>query len=185
MRLGTLEELEIQYSQALGKPKPEAISQYHKATRIYTVAHNCHGKSKSLTAKANRSRQKQINSMPYFYQAEYTNLVWSVYILLVILQFAEEFLVLARQYNNRDQKNPVSTIFIRNLEMKSARSCVRVRFYIYKYVILAVTREARVNGNHGVNRCSTVKSSNTSFKAERLTSAIKISHSELIFLCRV
>ena len=31
--------------------------------------------------------QKQINSMPYFYPAEYTNLVWSVYILLAILQF--------------------------------------------------------------------------------------------------
>ena len=66
-----------------------------------------HGKSKSLTAKANRSRQKQINSMRYFYPAEYTNLVWS----------------------SREQKNPVSTTFTRNLEMKSPRSCVRVRFY--------------------------------------------------------
>ena len=27
---------------------------------FYTMAHNCHGKSKSLTAKATRSRQKQI-----------------------------------------------------------------------------------------------------------------------------
>ena len=29
-------------------------------TRIPTIAHNCHGKSKSLTAKANRPRQKRI-----------------------------------------------------------------------------------------------------------------------------
>ena len=93
-----------------------------------------------VTAKENHSRQKQIysrqkqmNSMLYFYPAEYTNLVLSVYILLAILQFAEEFLVLARLCSvhiDRDQKKPVSTIFIYNLEMKSPRSCVRVRFYI-------------------------------------------------------
>ena len=34
--------------------------------------------------------------MLYFYPAEYINLVWSVYILLAILQFAKEFLVSAR-----------------------------------------------------------------------------------------
>ena len=29
---------------------------------------------------------KRIHLMPYFYHAEYTNLVWSVYILLAILR---------------------------------------------------------------------------------------------------
>ena len=38
--------------------------------------------SKSLTAKANHSQQKQINSMRYFYPAEYTNLVWSLFIFI-------------------------------------------------------------------------------------------------------
>ena len=66
--------------------------------------------------------QKQIDSMLYFYPAEYTNLVSSVYILLAPL--------LSSVHIDRDQKKPVSTIFIRNLEMKSPRSCVRVRFYI-------------------------------------------------------
>ena len=72
--------------------------------------------------------------MPYFYHGEYTNLVWSVYMLLAILRrrisgFGTPLLLV--QYNiDRDQKKPVSTIFIRNLEMKSPRSCVRVRFYI-------------------------------------------------------
>ena len=55
---------------------------------------------RTVTTKANRSRQsrqihsrqKQINSMLYFYPAEYTNLASSVYILLAILQFPEEFL---------------------------------------------------------------------------------------------
>ena len=68
--------------------------------------------------------------MLYFYAAEYTNLVSSVYILLAILQFAEEFLVLSSIHIDRDHKKPVSTLFIRNSEMKSPRSCVRVRFYI-------------------------------------------------------
>ena len=80
------------------------------------------------------------------------------------------------QYNiDRDQKKSVSTIFIRNLEIKSPRSCVRVRFYIQKYTILAETREARVNtetrkskgGEGGLNQCPSVKSSNTSIKAEQ------------------
>ena len=96
----------------------------------------------TVTAKANRSRQKkiqsrqkQINSMLYFYPAEYTTLVSSVYILLAILQFAEEFLASARlcyvRYTSTETiRKPVSTIFIRNLEMKSPRSGVRVHFYI-------------------------------------------------------
>ena len=59
-----------------------------------------HDKSKSLTVirslqKQIHSRQNQINSMLYFYPAKYIKLVSSVYILLAILQFAEEFLVLA------------------------------------------------------------------------------------------
>ena len=96
----------------------------------------------TVTAKANRSRQKkiqsrqkQINSMLYFYPAEYTTLVSSVYILLAILQFAEEFLASAhlcyvRYTSTETIRKPVSTIFIRNLEMKSPRSGVRVHFYI-------------------------------------------------------
>ena len=90
-----------------------------------------HGKSKSLTVKANRSRQKQIharqkqiahgkskfahdikkqmNSMRYLYPTEYTNLVWSLFI------FIGNFTVVNVQYNiDRDQKKAVSTTFIRN-----------------------------------------------------------------------
>ena len=55
-----------------------------------------------------------------FYHAEYTNLVWSVYILLAILgQRISGFgtPVLLVKYNiDRDQKKPVSTIFIRGNE---------------------------------------------------------------------
>ena len=109
-RLGTLEELEIQYSQGTREAKAKNNFAQQVITSTYVEsdshllygAHNCHGKNESLmakvnslTAKANCSRQKQIharqiNSMPYFYPVEYTNLVWSVYILLAILQFAEE-----------------------------------------------------------------------------------------------
>ena len=54
--------------------------------------------------------------MPYFYHAEYINLVWSVYILLAILRrriFCFGTPLLLVQFNiDRDQKKPVSTIFI-------------------------------------------------------------------------
>ena len=59
--------------------------------------------------------------MPYFYHAEYTNLVWSVYILLAILGrrisgFGTPVLLV--KYNiDRDQKKPVSTVFIRGNEI--------------------------------------------------------------------
>ena len=72
---------------------------------------------------------KRIRLLPYFYHAEYTNLVWSVYILLAILRrrisgFGTPLLLV--QYNiDRDQKNP--TICIRGNEITR---CVRVRFYI-------------------------------------------------------
>ena len=46
-------------------------------------AHNCHGKRKSLTARANLSRQKQTHSrQKQFHPAEYTCLVWFVYFYL-------------------------------------------------------------------------------------------------------
>ena len=74
--------------------------------------------------------------MSYFYHVEYTNLVWSVYILLAILRqrisgFGTPLLLV--QYNiDRDQKKPVSTIFIRGneIKMKWRWRYVRVRFYI-------------------------------------------------------
>ena len=50
------------------------------------------------------SRQKQINSMLYFYPAEYTNLVSSVYILLAPL--------LSSVHIDRDQNKPVSTMYL-------------------------------------------------------------------------
>ena len=59
---------------------------------------------------------KRIPLMTYFYHVEYTNLVWSVHILLAILRrriygFGTPLLLV--QYNiNRDQKKPLSTIFI-------------------------------------------------------------------------
>ena len=60
---------------------------------------------------------KRIRLMPYFYHAEYTNLVWSVCILLAILgQRISGFsmpLLLVQYKIDRDQKKPVSTIFIR------------------------------------------------------------------------
>ena len=62
------------------------------------MAHNCHSKSKSLTAREKHSRQKQIHSrQKQFYPAEYTCLVWFAY-----FDFAKEFLVSAVvniQYN--------------------------------------------------------------------------------------
>ena len=64
---------------------------------------------------------KRLRLMPYFYHAEYTNLVWFVYILLVILRqrmsgFGTPLLLV--QYDiDRDQKKPVSTIFIRGNEI--------------------------------------------------------------------
>ena len=96
-----------------------------KANRSWQKQVHSIGKSKSLTAKANHSQLKQIHqfSLAFVYK-----------FLFAILQFAKEFLVLAIvnvQYNNNiDQKKPVSMIFIRNLEMKSLRNCVRVHFYI-------------------------------------------------------
>ena len=51
--------------------------------------------------------------------------------------------ILLVQYNiDRDQKKPESTINL-SVEMKSPRRCVPVGFYIEKYAILAVIREAR------------------------------------------
>ena len=103
----------------------KANSLMAKANRSWQKQVHSIGKSKSLTAKANHSQLKQIHqfSLAFVYK-----------FLFAILQFAKEFLVLAIvnvQYNNNiDQKKPVSMIFIRNLEMKSLRNCVRVHFYI-------------------------------------------------------
>ena len=59
--------------------------------------------------------------MPYFYHAENTNLVWSLYILLVILrQIISGYgtpLLLVQYDIDRDQKKPRSTIFIRGNEI--------------------------------------------------------------------
>ena len=95
-----------------------------------------HGKSKfTQLAKANHSREKQIihTKVNHSQLKQFTSLVWPLF-LFAILQFAKEFLVLAivnvQDNNNIDQKKPVSTIFIRNLEMKSLRNCARVCFYI-------------------------------------------------------
>ena len=68
-----------------------------------------HGKSKSLTAKANHSRQKQIHSRQkqithgknkstgmfqrYVYPAEYANLGWSLFIYRELMTFIRSFTV--------------------------------------------------------------------------------------------
>ena len=149
--------------------------------------HITHGKSKSLTARANHAQQKQIHSREkqFAHGKGKSNechirtqrstpifIVWSVYFYWQFYNLPKNFwfrhAVVNVQCNiDRDQKKPVSTIFIRNLEMISPRSSVRVRFYIKKHTILALTREARVNGKHGVNRCPSVKSNNISIKAQQ------------------
>ena len=78
---------------------------------------------------------KRIRLMPYFYHAEYTNLVWSVYILLAILRrricgFDTPLLLV--QYNiDRDQKKPVSTIFIHGNEITQMCACSLLHLEIY------------------------------------------------------
>ena len=57
--------------------------------------------------------------------------------------------VLLVKYNiDRDQKKPVSTVFIRGNEI-TQKIDVFVFAFIYKYTILAVTLEASVNGKRG------------------------------------
>ena len=54
------------------------------------------------------------------------------------------------KYNiDRDQKKPVSTIFIRGYEITQKIDLVCVFAFISKYTILAVTLEVSVNGKHG------------------------------------
>ena len=82
-----------------------------------------HGKSKSLTAKENHSRQKQIHSrQKQFYPAEYTCLVWFVYFHWQFYSLPKNFWFrpLLTFSIKHGQKKPVSTIFIRNLETKSS-----------------------------------------------------------------
>ena len=120
--------------------------------------------------------------MPYFYHAEYINLVWSVYILLAILRrrisgFGTPLLLV--QYNiERDHKKPVSTIFIRGNQITQKMcACSLLHLEIYD-----INSNSRSEGRwkHGEwYRCPTVKSSNTSRNYK-----IKISHSELICFCR-
>ena len=84
-----------------------------------------HGKRKSTKCFSDNFTQQRVHQF---------SLVFVYKFLFAILQFAEEFLVSVDvnvQYNNNiDQKKPVSRIFTPNLEMKSPRGCVRVRFYI-------------------------------------------------------
>ena len=79
----------------------------------------------TVTAKA-----KSLNVSAIFLPSSVWPFVYKF--LFAILQFAEECLVSAvvnvQHDNNIDQKKPVNTISIPNLEMKSPRSCVRVRF---------------------------------------------------------
>ena len=65
--------------------------------------------------------------MPYFYHAAYTDLVWSVYIILAILcrricSFSTP-LLLVQYIIHRDQEKPVITIFIRENEI-THKMCV-------------------------------------------------------------
>ena len=119
----------------------EFIMKHYGGPQLSRQKQITHGKSKSLTAKANRSWQKQ------FYPAEYTCLVWCVYFYRQFYSLPKNFwfrhAVANIQCNTDIDQKPVSTIFIRNLENKSPRSCVRV------------------------NRCPSVKSTNTSIKAEQ------------------
>ena len=101
--------------------------------------------------------------MPYFYHANDTNLVWSVYILLAILGrrisgFGTPVLLV--KYNiDRDQKKPVSTIFIRGNEI-TQKMCARS----------LISSNSRSECQWKTNWVT----------PNRLTSTIRISHSELI-----
>ena len=52
------------------------MTSYQSLVDLYTVAHNYHGKSKSPWQKQIHSRQKQINSMRYFYRGGQSLLLW-------------------------------------------------------------------------------------------------------------
>ena len=98
-------------------------------------------------SQVNQFYKQELNGVTKCRHAEYTCLVWFVYFDWQFYSLPKNFwfrhAVANVWYNiNRDQK-PVSTIFIRNLENNSPRSCVRV------------------------NRCPSVKSTNTSIKAEQ------------------
>ena len=86
---------------------------------------------------------KRIRLMPYFYHAEYTNLVWSVYILLAILRrrisgFGTPLLLV--QHNiDRHQKKPVSTIFIHVNEIRE-KLCACSLLYLEIYDIRGNSR---------------------------------------------
>ena len=79
---------------------------------------------------------KHIRPMPYFYHAEYANLVWSVYILLAILRWRNSGFgtpLLLVQYNiDRVQKKPVSTILICGKEITQKMcACSLLHLEIY------------------------------------------------------
>ena len=79
-------------------PWPTTVTAKANHSRQKQLAH---GKSKLFTAKAIRSWQKQIHSQQkqmnsnkrYFYPAEYTNLVWSVFI-----SFYSQFYSLPKEF---------------------------------------------------------------------------------------
>ena len=93
----------------------------------------------TVTAKANHSRQKQINSMRYFYPAECTNLVWSLFILIGNL--------VCRRIGSSEEgcKHDIYLQFRNeNTEIRKSKG-----------------------GEGGVNRCPSVESSNALIKAEQ------------------
>ena len=75
--------------------------------------------------------------MPYFYHAQYTNLVWFVYILLVILGRRISgfgiLLLLIKYKIDRDQKKPISTIFIRRNEITQKICACSLSFTNIRY----------------------------------------------------
>ena len=75
--------------------------------------------------------------MPYFYHAGYTNLVWSVYILLAILRrrisgFGTPLLLV--WYNIERHQKPVSIIFIHGNEI-TQKICACSLLYLEIYDI--------------------------------------------------
>ena len=73
--------------------------------------------------------------MPYFYHAEYTNLVWSVYLLAILRRRISGFgtPLLLVQYNIvRHKKKTVSTIFILGNEITQKMcACSLLHLEIY------------------------------------------------------
>ena len=104
---------------------------------------------------------ERIRLVPYFYHAEYTNLVWSIYILLAILGrkisgFGTPLLLV--QYNiDRPEERTIRTIFISGNEITQKMcSCSLIRAMFKSWNRECGSREFG-NGERGTKKSGTGK----------------------------